>query len=93
MKELEKYFIQRNKDNQKGIEYTQMIFTDYAYLYKKCDLESNQTTFLTFKRIEDSIIGRVKFPQDHDLAKWAFEYQILQNALDRFRELNCETKN
>jgi hypothetical protein len=89
MVELEKYFIQRDKNNQQGIEYLQISSTDNAYLYKKIDLTNNQTSYLTFKRIEDNIIDRVKFPQNHNFEEWAFEYAILNNAIVKFVELNC----
>lgn len=88
MRELKTYFTIRDRTKRSGIEYSQLSSNEKAYLYRRTDLDTNSTSYLSFLRMEDKILGAVIFPGSGDFGFWAFRFIKIEEAQSKFAELS-----
>ena len=84
MKPLEKNFI--GIGEVRGFKFTQISTTDKAFLYKVDT--GNQIHIEVFKRIINERFACESYPTSRAFGIWAWTYMKLDNAIEKFNEIN-----
>lgn len=84
MKELQESFI--GKGQVKGFSFTQIKKSEHAYIYQ-VDTEVS-AHYEVFFRKENTHFGCVSYPKDNSFGVWAWTKTTLDQANDKFEELN-----
>lgn len=84
MKELKKQFIGRGE--VKGNKFTQIRCTNRAFLYEVNTGYS--ICYETFKRVINKRFECVSYPEAKSFGFWAWTYSTLEEATEKFNQLN-----
>ena len=84
VKELSTYFVGRGE--VKGIEFTQIHKTDYAYMYE-C-VNNGQIHYEVFKRKENKHFNTVSYPSSKAFGLWAWTFANILDAQAKLELIN-----
>lgn len=84
LKELQTKFTGRGE--VKGIIFTQELVSDNGYIYR-CEM-NDSVYWEVFKRRINKHFNNVTYPNGNAFGKWAWTYQNIEKALEKFEEIN-----
>ena len=76
----------------KGKLFKQVLRSDNAYLYE-CTGENFKPHYEVFRRRENDRFGVVSYPKANSFGKWAWTYNNLLQAEEKFNQINKGENN
>lgn len=84
MKQLKKQFIGRGE--VKGFKFTQVYHTNRAFLY---EINTGHSIYYeVFKKVVNRRFACVSYPTAKDFGIWAWTFYSLEEATEKFNQLN-----
>lgn len=84
IKQLKKQF--NGKGESRGFYFTQILSSDKAFVYK---IDTGDMTYYeVFKRVLNQRFDTISYPTSRAFGIWAWTYMKLDNAIEKFNEIN-----